>query len=281
MTELLEKINGIEPDIIAEADSCQKPKRKLASRMGWIKWAAAAAVLVFVLGGVTAYAVGSKYSFGKIVRYGERGFSATIEIEKTDFSEFKGNIRNAPQRIVQQVEDYVPQPSWSSLYIDPCVYLKTFDSLEKAVDYLGFDGAVVPYLPYSDSEFTNKPFVIVHGDKEGRVDEVTVSAEHIDGNSIGMQFEMIILTNNFEGSVYRSGGVWTLEFPRTMTYETGTNASGSEYGIVFAHNNYNEYCFTACYLVKGSVLYHLHLTHADSQQETINGIVRQWADSIG
>ena len=59
----------------------------------------------------------------------ENGLIIRTEVDKIRQKELKG-LSDIPEKIAEQLASYTPQPSYSSLYVDPCSVIESWPSIE-------------------------------------------------------------------------------------------------------------------------------------------------------
>ena len=272
--EFLEKINEIDPALLEE----QSPARGKSLRKV-LRVAAVAAVLALVLAG-TVYAISrsGRVELNRIATADEAGFEAKVELPLVPWDSFQGEIREAGERIVQQYENYVPQPAWSSYYEDPGQFTRQFDSLDKAVAYVGLPDLKTPTFPFDTYDCT----VTACGDETGKVREVRISARHIERNDIGAQETVTLLTDAAPRSEYVSGGVWTYEFPRDVEFQHYTTSGGNDCAIAALRPEYDSsHMGLTGYVTVGSALYELNLGAVPREKyDVAMQILHDWAEAL-
>lgn len=271
--EFLEKINDIDPALLEEPPVTARQRPRLIRRV------AIAAAAVLLLAG-TVYAVARGIELRRISRFegDEQGVEAKTELPLVKWSSFEGEIQEAGEAIIQQHRDYVPEPVWSSYYGDPGSYPRRFDRIEQAVEYIGLPELKTPGFPFAEYECS----VTAHGDEQGRVDRVTLDAEHIERNDIGAQERVTILTEHAQASEIVSGGVWTPEFPRDTEFQSYATPAGNECRIAVLKPEYeSNYMSLTAYLTAGPAFYELNLGAVPREKyEIALEMLRQWADAL-
>lgn len=272
--DFLEKINDIDPALLEEPPAAARRARpKLIRRV-----AIAAAALLLLAG--TVYGVAKGIEMRRIGSSAgeEDGFEAKTELPLVKWSSFEGEIKNAGEAIIQQYRDYVPEPAWSSYRGDPGSYTQRFDSIEEAVHYIGLPELKTPGFPFAEYECS----VTAHGDEQGRVDRVTICAEHIERNDIGAQERVTILTEHAQGSEFVSGHVWTPEFPRDTEFQSYITPAGNECRIAVLKPAYDSnYMGLTAYRTDGPAFYELNLGAVPMEKyENALAMLRQWADAL-
>lgn len=272
--EFLEKTNDIDPELLEDRPA---PVRRARTKL--IRRIAIAAAAVLLLGG-TVYAVARGIEMRRTRRPAgeEEGFEAKTELSLIKWSSFEGEIKNAGEAIVRQYQEYVPEPDWSSYRRDPGSYTQRFAGIEQAVNYIGLPELKTPTFPFDKYDCS----VTAHGDEQGRVDRVTLYAEHIERNDIGAQETVTILTEHAQESEYVSGSVWTSEFPRDAEFLSHSTPGGNECRIAVLKPKYDsKYMSLTGYVAAGSVFYELNLGAVPMEKyEQALEILHQWADAL-
>ena len=272
--EFLEKINELDPTLLEEAPATSGRARPKLLR----RFAIAAAAVLLLTG--TVYAIARGIELRRISRFegDEQGVEAKTELPLVKWSSFEGEIKDVGETIVRQYQEYVPEPAWSSYRGDPGSCSLCFDSIEEAMEYIGLSGLKTPGFPFAEYECS----VTAHGDEQGRVDRVSLYAEHIERNDIGAQERVTILTENAENSEYVSGGVWTPEFPRDVIFASYTTPGGNECRIVELRPEFDSrFMSLTGYLTAGPAFYELNLGALPREKyEIALDMLRQWADAL-
>lgn len=272
--EFMEKINDLDPALLEDRPAAGKRFRGKTVRRIVI---AAAAVLA--LGG-TVYGVAKGIELRRISRPGaaEEGIEARAELAPAPWSSFTGEIRTAGEQIVQQYENYTPEPDWSSRRVDPGVYARSFGSLEEAAAYLGLEGFRTPPFPYDDCSCT----VSAHGDEKGTVDQVRITAEHIRANEICAQEFITILTDAAEETELVSESFWTYEFPRDVEFQHYATPGGSDCAIAVLTPEFeSKYMGLTAHLTVGGVFYELNLSAVPKERaDEAMRMLYDWADAL-
>lgn len=272
--EFLEKINDLDPALLEETPvSSGRARPKLIRRL-----AIAAAAVLLLAGTVYAVARGIELRRTGRPEGEEAGFEAKTELPLVKWSSFEGEIKDVGEAIVRQYQEYVPEPAWSSFLGDPGSCSRRFDSIDKAMEYIGLPGLKTPTFPFAEYDCV----VSAHGDEQGRVDSVKLYAEHIERNDLGAQETLTILTEYAENSEYASGGVWTSEFPRDVEFLSYTTPGGNECQIAVLKPEYDSsFMGLTGYLAAGSAFCELHLGAVPKEKyELALDIIHHWADAL-
>lgn len=272
--DFLEKINDLDPALLEETPvSSGRARPKLIRRV------AIAAAAVLLLAG-TVYAVARGIELRRISRFGgeEQGVEAKTELPLVPWADFTGEIQNAGARIAEQFKTYKPEPVFSSYLSSPADDTRRLRTIEDAMDYIGLPGLKTPSFPFGSYDCS----VTAHGDEQGRVNRVTLYAEHIEQSDIGAQGTVTILTEHAQEAEYRSGGVWTPEFPRDVEFVTYTTPGGNECRIAELRPEYDSgFMSLTGYLSAGPAFYELNLGAVPLEKyELALEMLRQWADAL-
>ena len=238
----------------------------------------AAAAVLLLAGTVYAITKGIELRKTDDPETEEQGFEAKVELPLVSWSSFTGEIREAGAAIVRQYENYQPQPAWSSRYIDPGVYGRSFGSIREAVAYIGLADLKTPTFPFDEYECS----VTARGDAAGQVREVQLCAEHIVRNDIGAQEYVTIRTDAALDSEYVSGGVWTCEFPRDVEFQDYVTPGGNICAIAVLWPEYeSNYMSLTGYAAEGCALYELNLGAVPKEKYDVAlQILHDWADAL-
>ena len=272
--EFMEKINDIDPELLEDRPAGEKrPRSKMIRRF------ALAAAAVLLLAG-TAYGVAKGIELRKTSdpAHEEEGFEAKVTLPLVPRSSFTGEIREAGARIVEQYENYVPQPAFSSYYEDPGQYTVKFDSLEEAAAYLGLADLKTPTFPFDQYDCS----VTACGDETGEVSEVRIYARHIEGGGMNATETVTILTDAAQNADFTSGGVWTYEFPRDVEFRHYTTPGGRDCAITVLWPEYEvDGMGVGGCVAAGSAFYELWLgaVPKDDVDAAIQ-ILHDWADAL-
>lgn len=270
--EFLEKINDIDPALLEDRPAAEKrPRSRIVRRI------AIAAAAVLLLGG-TVFAVTKGVSLRRVSTQNGDGIEASAGLPLVPWSSFTGEIREVGGILVSQYETYVPEPDWSSFHSDPGTYRRSFGSIREAVEYIGLEGLKTPVFPYDKYECA----VSAHGDSEGRVDRITLSAEHIVPTDICAQEMVTILTDAAEQPELVVNSVWTWEFPRDVELSDYTTPGGNLCAISVLRPQYDsDYMSLTGHLTAGSAFYELNLGAVPREKyEQALQMLHDWADGL-
>ena len=270
---LLEGMNDIDPELLVESSAARKHGKGKALRRILLP-----ALIALLLGGLAGYAIGEiadHVSLREREGINEQGFEAKIELPLVKWSDFKGEIADVGEKIAKQYAEHQTHLA-SSIATPPGMYGQKFDSLMKAMAYIGLEGLKKPAFPHN-TEWS----VFAYGDADGKVSEVQLYGAHIVTGQITMQERVTILTENAQQSKYVTGGTWTYEFPRNVEFLHYTTPGGRECSIAVLYPQYeNNYIGLTGYVAAGSAFYELNLgaVPKDAYDQALK-ILHDWADA--
>ena len=271
--EFMEKINDLDPELLEERPAEKRPRGRLVRRI------VIAAAAVLLLGG-TVYGVVKGIELRKTDDPGteEQGLEARTELPLVPWSSFTGEIREAGARIVGQYENYTPEPAFSNYWSDPGTYARRFATIEDAVAYIGLEDLKTPTFPFDEYDCA----VSAHGDEEGRVDEIKLSAEHIEWQDIGAQLYVTILTDAAPQSEFVSESFWTYEFPRDVEFQHYATPGGKDCAIAVLKPEYDSnFMSLTGYVAAGSAFYELNLAAVPREKyDVAMQMLKGWADAL-
>ena len=289
--DILTALNGVEPELLNTAY-----KKPAVTRKAKLRWIAAAAALAVICGCATAGAI--SYSKGRFapITTGTHGYNALFELKRFAWSDFHGDIAEAPEAIRQQYAAFTPQPAYSSFAASPGTWSKSFASLSEAADYVGLRELKVTSLPFKptvlDSVFgvtgSAKPVLVsAYGDEDGNIGEIQIFANHIvtpDAPAdarIGGALRIEILTENSDRSTVNSGGDWGDYDPGTIGYEEFVTSKGKL--CQYAHVGIGEGKtreLVVGYVVDSGILYSLSVNFDPGMYEQVLGLIKTWAEEF-
>ncbi len=273
--EFLESMNEVDPALL-DID-VKKHGKKLAPNLRWLLVVAAAFIL---FGGVTVHALNGGFRVKKVTTLDENGFTVSTSLNKIKWSRFKGEIREAPEKIAEQIKNYVPAPPESSFLSLPEVYIRGFNSISEAIAYIGLKTLKVPVLEISDGV---RPGVAAWADRDTQqmqfvnlvVNDINGEPEHVN-----MQMEIVILTDKYEGDEYKTGGVWTKNYNWKVDFEEYSTKNGNACQLVVIDNKDMQRHSLTAYVTTGDALYKLHLAFYNTMRSEAYRILDTWVDSL-
>lgn len=290
--DFLEALTELDNDVIETklTKKERKPKR-------YLRWIAAAACLLIVFGGVTAYAEARKMETKKIKTVSESGFSFRVDLEKISQKELSG-LADIPGKIAEQIKNYVPQPIHSNVIVDPCTVSEIYPGFAEAVERIGYDKICVPELPacgghptdlgFSDitgvSKFDGSEVLLtVRGDAYGRILSVEISYDDISAETdhINMQPCITLITESYKEKELELSSFWPNNYGWHTEIEHRTTQNGLDFDLITISgiDSGRRGGLDGC-VANGSVLYTLHLSYELAQADEAMEIMLAWADSI-
>ena len=213
-----------------------------------------------------------------IQRDGEKGFEVETELSPIPWRRFKGEIREAGEAIVKQYAEYTPPPPESSLFFHPGTYIRSFHSIDEAVDYIGLAELKTPEFPYEDYQCA----VICEGEENGRVNKVVLKLSHINDKEYTAQETMTIFTDAAKDTKIVSGAAWTDEWPRNLEFLQYSTPAGKDCRIVVMKPRYqSKYIGLTGYVVRGNAFFEINLGSV-LREDTDRAIqiLHDWADAF-
>ncbi|MBO4878867.1 MAG: hypothetical protein J5544_01250 [Clostridia bacterium] len=269
-TEIFEKLNDLDPELI-ESEPKAKGQRHIGGRR--IAWIAAAACLVFILGGTTAYAAQRFFNVKKYETPDENGYILNTEIMKIAESELCGEIREAKTIIPEQYKTF---PIYSN--ISPDYFQRNFPDQRSAHAYVGYSKLREQRLPVESGD-TN---VIVMGSRDGEIETVQIQTNVYRDDVIVNAFA-ILVTEYSATEDYTIGTFWRNEDNPGMTaeFEEFTAADGSVCQVVRSVDDEGTAWTIAGYIVKDGVTYQLHIVPRSAEMRSnAMRFLHEWADAF-
>ena len=272
--EFMEKLNELDPTLLEDRPAARN--RSLGRTLR--RFGLAAAAVLLLAGTVYAIAKGVELRKTDDPKTEQQGLEAKVELPLVPWSSFTGEIREAGEKIVAQHENYVPEPAFSNYLSDPGTYARRFKTINEAAAYIGLEGFKVPSFPFDEYDCA----VSAHGDEEGRVDEIKLTAEHIEWQDIGAQLYVTILTDAAQQSEFVSETFWTYEFPTDVEFQHYATPGGNDCSIAVHQPEYDSnFMSLTGYAAAGSALYELNLGAVPTEKYDIAmQILHDWADAL-
>ncbi len=268
---LLEKINGIDADLLEEADRSVSQRRRLR----WVIPVAACLALLLV---VPALANNNPFAVKKLTLRGQDGYVITASLPKLPGRQLTGAIREAPAIIREQYKNYV---TWSSK--SPDEYNRTFATAQEGVDYVGYKGLVVPYFPYDSSDTA----VSIRGKEDGTVTEVVIETRNVQEDVRVQVFSRLFTQDcpQTEQELLQTDADGAVELPEpdvvlSYVWDTMDTACGETCQVLSSSALPSGYRTLQGSLQKDGVLYQIHLAFREGGQQRAQEILRTWADSF-
>ncbi len=272
--DIIEAVNNIDEKLLT-ADA---PHKKRVPR---IKIFAVAAALILILGCVTVGGVSLMRGKFAPIETGTHGYTADFELKKYKWSDFKGDITEAPEIIMEQYAAYVPPPWYANDRNDPGAYGKIFSTYDEAADYLGLDALKRISIPFDEHVA-----VTVVGDEEGKITQILLFCDHIliaddpSTGNYGGAFGVTIFTENSEISTPITGGDWGDYDPGKIEHKEFFTSKGvlCQYTEVGVGERTRQ--MVQGYILDNGILYMLGVTFDGDGLERAMEVLKNWAEQF-
>ena len=274
--DIIEAVNNVDEKLL----SSEAPNKKRTSHM---RIPLIAAAILLGLGCVVVGATSRGRVLGTFapIETGTHGYTASFELKKYEWIEFKGDINEAPDIILEQYAAYTPPPVFANDRNDPGIYGKIFSTYDEAADYLGLDALKRLTLPFDEDVG-----VMVVGDEEGKVTQIKLFCDHIlitgdpSTGSYGGAFFATIFTENTDISSPIAGGDWGDYDPGKIEHKEFVTSNGvvCQYTEVGVGDRTRQ--MVQGYIVDNGSLYELDVTFDDGDLELATEILRNWAEQF-
>ncbi|MBR6537644.1 MAG: hypothetical protein IKT67_10640 [Lachnospiraceae bacterium] len=242
-----------------------------------VKWAVAATLALLLCGGGVAYAAKlGILQFTKVEDKENHGFSLTTETERITAEELTGDIHEVEDflRDYMAQEDYRQEfPSW----------LKRFETVEEARDYIGYAGMKETKVPGTVEEVN----VRVIGDTDGNLGEVSLFVRAKAGD-ISMNETSAVFTEESPILIQGTGIRHTHEVLEGVKlepdYRSEEYITGSGKTAVLVYEEYEEVVSGNCWLVgalvDGAVYYELSILYYPQDLERAEELMYEWCEQF-
>lgn len=239
-----------------------------------VKWAVAATAALLLCGGGVVYAAKlGVLQFTKSEDKANPGFSLTTETGRIAAEELTGEIHE----VEGFLRDYMAEEDYSQTYPS---WLKRFETVEEARDYIGYAGMKATKVPGTVEEVN----VRVIGDKEGNLGEISlfVRAEEDD---IYINETVAVVTEESPISVQGIGIRHSEDFLGSVQSvpdyrsEDYTTASGKTAMLVHEEKVDGNLWLVGA-LVDGPVYYELSLIYYPQDLERAKEIMYEWCEQF-
>ena len=274
--DIIEAVNNIDEELLA-ADALR------TKRTPRIKIFAIAAALLLALGCVAVGAASLILGRGEFapIETGTHGYTASFELEKFKWSDFKGDITELQEIIREQYANYVP-PSWyANDRNDPGAVGKSFATYDEAVDYLGLDALKRLSLPFDEPIIAT-----VVGDEEGKISQIYLFCDHIliagdpSTGNYGGAFSVIIFTENCDISSPIVGGDFGDYDPGKIEHKEFITSKGvlCQYTEVGVGDHTRQ--MVQGFILDNGILYKLDVTFDGDGLERAMEVLKNWAEQF-
>lgn len=242
-----------------------------------VKWVVAATAALLLCGGGVAYAVKlGILQFTKEEHKENYGFSLHTETERISVEELTGDIHEVEGflRDYMVQEDYRQEfPSW----------LKRFETVEEARDYIGYAGMKETTVPGTVEEVN----VRVIGDTDGNLGEVSLFVRAKAGD-ISINETSAVFTEESPISIQGTGIRHTHEVSEGVKlgpdYRSKEYTTASGKTAVLVYEEYEEVVSGNCWLVgalvDGAVYYELSILYYPQDLEWAEELLYEWCEQF-
>lgn len=239
-----------------------------------VKWAVAATLALLLCGGGVAYAAKlGILQFTKSEDKANPGFSLKTETERIATKELTGEI----QEVEGFLRDYMAQEDYSQEFPS---WIKRFDTVKEARDYIGYDGIKETKVPGTVEEVN----VRVFGDTEGKLGMVSLDVRAEEGD-IYINESAVVFTQESPITSYGTGIRYSREyFERVESApdyrsEEYTTTSGKTAVFVYEEKVDGNLWLVGA-LVDGAAYYELSLMYYPRDLERAKEILVQWCEQF-
>ena len=242
-----------------------------------VKWAVAAMAALLLCGGGMAYAAKlGILQFTKSEDKANHGFSLAVETERISAEELTGDIHE----VEGFLRDYMAEEDYRQKYPS---WLKQFETVEEARDYIGYAGMKETKVPGTVEEVN----VRVIGDTEGNLGEVSLFVR-ADAGDISINETSAVFTEESPISIQGTGIRHSKDFFEVVKLapdyqsEEYTTASGKT--AVFVNEVYEEGVsgnrWMVGAIVDGAMYYELSIQYYPKDFERAKEILVQWCEQF-
>lgn len=233
-------------------------------------------VAFLLLGGVTVYA--RNMSKGKVVLHSansETNVDTDVEFQvnediRIEYGKIQGEITNCSAMLKKQYENYDPFSS-----VMPDILEKKFDSIDEAIEYVGYDELIFPHVEYSGDSV-----VSVDGNEKGEILKIQVRAENKLASTVSYQTAAILFTEKSDSDCGVEFTSYSSDF-EGASHTTKVESYGDrEFYIVNSTEYEDGWLNQDVYLIENKVIYELNLHFKNEDQEKANQIMSEWMKSF-
>ena len=239
-----------------------------------VKLAVAATAALLLLGGGVAYAAKlGILQFAKSEDKENPGFTLKVETERIKVEELTGEI----QEVEGFLRDYMAEEDYSQEFPS---WIKRFDTVEEARDYIGYAGMKETKVPGTVEEVN----VRVFGDTDGKLGMVSLDVRAEEGD-IYINESAVVFTQESPITSYGTGIRYSREyFERVESApdyrsEEYTTASGKTAVFVYEEKVDGNLWLVGA-LVDGAAYYELSLMYYPRDLERAKEILVQWCEQF-
>ncbi len=253
-------------------------KKGRFNRAKLLRVAVVAAVVLFLIGGTTVYAV--MYSRGELIFSGS---NPKVPEKKTDFSvvfddllkiptsEIKGDVNECRDQIRKQVENYDMFSSQSPYGVD-----KDFRDYKDAVSYVGLDRTIIS----APRNLTGETIVRITGNDAGDFELITLENEYYKSELVTATAITHIFTEYYPYDVSVGATSYSDGFEGVDFYGESVSAEGKEFWVVSSTPFSDEWLGKNVVFQHDGVIYQLFVRYKQVETEKVNKIVSEWMDAF-
>lgn len=253
-------------------------KKGRFNRAKLLRVAVVAAVVLFLIGGTTVYAV--MYSRGELIFSGS---NPKVPEKKTDFSvvfddslkipmsEIKGDVNECRDQIRKQIENYDMFSSQSPYGVD-----KDFRDYKDAVSYVGLDRTIIS----APRNLTGETIVRITGNDAGDFELITLENEYYKSELVTATAITHIFTEYYPYDVSVGATSYSDGFEGVDFYGESVSVEGKEFWVVSSTPFSDEWLGKNVVFQHDGVIYQLFVRYKQVETEKVNKIVSEWMDAF-
>lgn len=243
-----------------------------------LRVAVVAAVVLFLIGGTTVYAV--KYSRGELIFSGS---NPKVPEKKTDFSvvfddslkiptsEIKGDVNECRDQIRKQVENYDMFSSQSPYGVD-----KDFRDYKDAVSYVGLDRTIIS----APRNLTGETIVRITGNDAGDFELITLENEYYKSELVTATAITHIFTEYYPYDVSVGATSYSDGFEGVDFYGESVSVEGKEFWVVSDTPFSDEWHGKDVIFQQDSIIYQLFVRYKEVESEKVEKIISEWMNAF-
>lgn len=253
-------------------------KKGRFNRAKLLRVAVVAAVVLFLIGGTTVYAV--------MISRGELIFSGSnpkVPEKKTDFSvvfddslkipmsEIKGEVNECREQIRTQVEDYDMFSSQSPHGVE-----KHFSDYKDAVSYVGLDRTIIS----APRNLTGETIVRITGNDAGDFELITLENEYYKSELVTATAITHIFTEYYPYDVSVGATSYSDGFEGVDFYGESVSVEGKEFWVVSSTPFSDEWLGKVVVFKQDGIIYQLFVRYKEVESEKVEKIVSEWMNAF-
>ena len=253
-------------------------KKGRFSRAKLLRVAVVAAVVLFLIGGTTVYAV--MYSKGELIFSGS---NPKVPEKKTDFSvvfddslkiptsEIKGDVNECRDQIRKQVENYDMFSSQSPYGVD-----KDFRDYKDAVSYVGLDRTIIS----APRNLTGETIVRITGNDAGDFELITLENEYYKSELVTATAITHIFTEYYPYDVSVGATSYSDGFEGVDFYGESVSVEGKEFWVVSSTPFSDEWLGKVVVFKQDGIIYQLFVRYKEVESEKVEKIISEWMNAF-